>query len=138
MIEPDPTPNHRIYYRHATTGDRGYLVKRFGADHIKYDRVGPDQTMPFRPEDWNEETARRAFQEHEVAKVAFAADKELCRALGKVREANRNWLDVPEAERIRFVTSGPLVPPRHLRARLYRAIVEVMKSDGATAPEATA
>jgi hypothetical protein len=134
----DPTPDRRIYYTHARTGDRGYLVRRYGTDHIKYDRVGPDQTIPFRPEDWREELGRRAFQEHEVTRVAFAADKELCRALGRVREANRQWLDLSDADRISWVTSGPPVRPHHLRAKLYRAIVEVMKSDGATSPEATA
>lgn len=133
MTDQDPSPDRRVYYTHAQTGDRGYLVKRYGSDHIKYDRVGPDQTIPFRPQDWREDVARRPLQEHEMAQIAYEADRRLCRALGKVREANRQWIDLPDAERIRFVQSGPAVPRADLRMWLYRAIITVLKSHGAEA-----
>lgn len=131
MSDADPTPDRRIWYRHARTGDRGFLVRRMGADHIRYDRGDPLQTVPFRSDEWTEDTQKRRLHDHEVAQVAHAADRRLCRALGLAREANRDWLDIPEAERIRYVTEGPDAPEGSTRARLFRLITEALRDDSA-------
>lgn len=130
-MNDDPTPDRRIYYRHARTGDRGFLVRRQGTDHIRYDRGDQHQTVPFRPDEWTEDVATRRLHDHEMAQIAYAADRRLCRALGLAREAGKEWIDLPEKERIRYVSEGPRAPKGSLRWRLFQTITEVLKRYGA-------
>lgn len=126
----DPTPDRRSYYKNVATGDRGYLVKRHGADHMKYDQPGHDRTIPFKSDDWTIEQQSRQLPAHEVAQVAYAADQRLCRTLGKQREAQVEWLTLQNEERLRWVKEGPKAPATSMRARLWRSIVTALVVDG--------
>lgn len=126
----DPVPEKRVYFRNNATGDRGYMVERYGATHIRYDRVGVDQTVPFDPLKWTEEArAERRWNAHEVAQVAFAADRRLCLAMGLHKTSRVEWHTMTEDERIRWLKEGPKVPAGHPRSKLWVAIVGVF-ADG--------
>ncbi len=126
----DPTPDRRTYYRNVATGDRGYMVRRHGADHIKFDRPGVDQTRLFKSDEWVIEQQTRQLPAHEIAQVAFAADRRLCKLLGKLSESRLTWLDLDNDERVRWVKEGPKVPATSMRARVWRSIVNAMVVDG--------
>jgi len=121
----DPKPADRVYYRHLETGDRGYMVERGGKPAIKWDRpfagdVSLDVTR------WKkEEDAVPLFSAHQIAMVAFAADKECCRALGQVDIAQRQWLDLAEKQRRDWMKDGPKVKlgPRR---ELYEAVLKAL------------
>lgn len=128
QVDKDPTPDRRIYYRNNATGDRGYLVQRHGADHMKFDRGinGADETRLFKPEDWTLEENRPGMNAHEIAQVAFEADRRYCKSKG-LREARVEWLNLTDDERIRWVKEGPKA--QDVRRRLWAAIVKVL-ADG--------
>lgn len=130
QVDRDPTPDRRTYYKNVATGDRGYMVRRHGADHIKYDRPGSDQTRLFNADEWTLEQQSRQIPAHEIAQVAFAADRRLCRLLGKLQESRREWLDLDNEERVRWVKEGPRVPADSMRSRVWRAVVNAMVVDG--------
>lgn len=130
MSLTDPAPDKRVYFRNNATGDRGYMVERYGATHIRYDRPNVDQTVPFDPTKWTEEArAERRWNAHEVAQVSFAADRRLCLALGRHKESRIEWQSLPEEERLRWLKEGPKVPMGHVRQKLWIAIVGVF-ADG--------
>lgn len=130
MTDKDPTPDRRVYFKNNATGDRGYMVKRHGADHMKYDRAGVDQTIPFKPEAWTQEQRTdRRFNAHEVAQVAYAADRRLALSMGLQGPSRLEWISLPETERIRWLKEGPRVKADHIRQRLWRAVVGVL-ADG--------
>lgn len=120
----DPPLNKRVYYRHLETGDRGYLVERDGLPAIRWDRVAEDTTHQL--DRWKLETdATPLFSQHQIAMIAFAADKEVCRALGQVDIANRKWLDLSEKQRRDWMTDGPktkLGPRRDAYEALKKAL----------------
>ena len=116
QVNQDPTPDRRTYYRNVATGDRGYMVRRHGADHIKFDRPGSDQTRLFHTEEWVLEKQSRQMPAHEVAQVAFAADRRLCKLLGLLQEARKEWLDLSNEERVRWVKEGPKVHASSMRS----------------------
>lgn len=126
----DPTPDRRVYYKNVATGDRGFMVRRHGADHIRYDRPGSDQTRLFHADEWTLEQQSRRLPAHEIAQVAFAADRRVCRVLGKLQESRKDWIDLDNEERVRWVKEGPKVPANSMRARVWRAIVNAMVDDG--------
>ncbi len=130
QVEKDPAPDRRVYYRNNATADRGYMVKRYGADHIKLDRgPGTDETKLFRSDEWTQEARSKRFAAHEVAQIAYVADCRLWRSLGNAKESKREWISLPEEERIRFLSEGPKVSADHRRARLWRAIVGALTDD---------
>lgn len=130
QADRDPTPDRRTYYRNVATGDRGYMVQRHGADHIRFDRPGSDMTRLFKTDEWVLEKQSRQIPAHEVAQVAFAADRRLCRLLGKLQESRKDWIDLSDTERVRWVKEGPRVPADSMRAQVWRAIVNAMVVDG--------
>lgn len=124
VAHDDPPVNKRTYYRHLETGDRGYLVERDGMPAIRWDRIADDWTHQL--DRWKLETdATPLFSDHNIAMIAFAADKEICRALGQVDLAQRVWLDLSEKQRRDWMTDGPKVklgPRREAYEALKKAL----------------
>jgi hypothetical protein len=128
----DPPPAKRVFYRHLETGDRGYMVERDGKPAIKWDRPFAGDTTHELTRWKKEDDAVPLFSEHNIAMVAFAADKECARALGQVDIAQRQWLELSEKQRRDWMTDGPKVKlgPRR---ELYEAIVKALRGqNGAT------
>lgn len=128
-VHDDPKPKDRVYYRHLETGDRGYLVERDGAPAIRWDRAADDYTHQL--DRWKKEVdVTPLFSQHQLAMIAFAADKEVCRALGQVDIANRKWIDLSEKQRRDWMADGPkakLGPRRDV----FEAIKKALASDAA-------
>jgi len=112
------------YYRHALTGDLGYLVSRDGRDFIRFDRpLDPTETL-FRPERWLPEVEPRPLTTMQVAKIAFEADKYLCAALGMPEKSKAPWINLRDDERILWLHTGPTEP---VRQQLYLAIASALQ-----------
>lgn len=121
----DPPPAKRVYYRHLETGDRGYMVERDGMPAIRWDRQMSNDTT-HQLDRWKLETdATPLFSAHQIAMVAFVADKEVARALGQIDIAQRVWHDLSEKQRRDWMTDGPKVRigPRR---DVYEALVKAM------------
>jgi len=123
----DPLPHERQFYRHRDTGDRAYLVRRGGKDCIRLDR-GPvhayDVAKVFNEAEWiPEDPHKPKFSEIQIAMVSFEADKALCRQMGEVKKGRREWLNLSDDQRIKWMREGPQEPTR---AALYAAIKGAM------------
>ena len=125
----DPKPTERIWFSHARTGDRAYLVKRQDKEMVKLDRPGTGQPeeMLLRPLDssWKEDLEHRPINMSQLARVAYAADQELCKAIGE-RTYLKDWLSLRDEEMHRWMSGiGPGKPPA--RAELYKSIWGTLK-----------
>ena len=121
----DPTPDRREWYSHVRTGEKGYLVVRDGARHIKLDRPNQDIVKPYRESEWHRDNEHRPLTRQHLGLVAFAADRELCRSLGMHEQAKRDWLSLTTEQRVAWMDSGPGKPAE--RARLWSAIMKTLK-----------
>lgn len=124
----DPSPEERAYYRHASTGDRGYLVRREGQDFIRYD-LGPirERVEPFNPSLWKSDHDRRPLTLFQAASVSWAADQMLSRFLGDY-EARKDWQALSDRERAQWMGKAP---EGRIRAKLYQAVMECLREESA-------
>jgi hypothetical protein len=120
----DPTPDQRTYYRSAEDGQRAYLVKRGGKDMVRLDRPMEEILRPL-DGSWRPDTQTYPFTAHQVAEVAFAADRALCRTMGKHLDAGKEWLSLKEQARIKWMEEGPSTGD--IRDDLYDAIMGTLK-----------
>jgi len=100
--EWDPAPHQRTWYSEASTGDRAYLVKRNGAVMVRLDRPMQDLVYPL-DRRWKPDRDARPLNMAQLAMVAFAADRELCRVLGQPRNGKETWLSLNETERADWI-----------------------------------
>lgn len=121
----DPTPDKREWYSHVRTGELGYMVKREGALCVKLDRPNQDIVKPYREAEWRRENDHRPLTRQHLALVCFAADRELCRALGMHEQAKRDWLSLTTEQRVAWMDTGPQKPAE--RARLWATIMKTLK-----------
>ncbi len=122
----DVPVSERTWFRHARTGDRGYLVVKDGKQFIRLDRPMEELLHPFRPDQgiWNPDNETRPFSKFQLAQVAFEADRQLCRMLGMHSTADRTWLAMKEQDRLKFIDKGPQGPD--VRRDVYQAIMGVL------------
>ncbi len=120
-----PPEKERAYYRHAKSGDRGYIVWRGGARFIRLDRANQDITRRFESTDWVPDEEKRPLTREQVARIAHAADKQFCYATGRVKESRTEWHNLPEEIRVdRISGRGPRDPQR---GRLFNTIFLALK-----------
>lgn len=120
----EPLESKRSWYRHKQTSDRGYLVKREGRDAIRYDRPAVDQYV-HNMDEWEPlSESLPALGLAQVAQICFEADKKLCWALGHIDLSKREWLDLNERVRAKWISEGPVrsSPAYAERLKLYTAI----------------
>ena len=116
----DPLPSERVYYRHVTTGELGYLVRRQGQEVVRYDRPAVDMTDD-RLSNWRRDEDHRPLNANQVAQIAHAADLKLCFFLGI--HGLKEWRDLSDQQRISFLHDGPKdSSPGRARTRLFLAI----------------
>lgn len=124
----DPDPRDRAYMRHAATGDLGWLVRRSGEDHVKYDRAGVDQTVRVTrdasgaPVNWLPVSAPAPLNTFQVAMLAYEVNRMLDRFLGNVNN-RKAWIDIDEDKRRDWLEFGPNSPG--IRDDMNRAIMKV-------------
>lgn len=109
------------FWRHTTNGEKGYLVHREGKEYIRLDRPGDPVERVFRPQDWLPEVEARPLSPMVRARIAWAADQELCAGLGIAQR--KDWLNLPEAHRVRWMEAGPTEPARR---KLYDALMSAI------------
>lgn len=121
----EPPKAQRVYFRHNMTGDRGYAVRREGKEAIRRDRPAIDD-YTFQLSEWVKESPEtKKFTDAQIAAVQFEADKKLCWALGLPALAKREWIDLPEKQRVDWLKDGPKTPER---AGLYKLVGEYLRS----------
>lgn len=124
----EPDPRDRQYMRHAQSGDLGWLVRRGGEDHVRYDRVGVDQTVKVTrdvrgvPNNWTPVAPPAPLNTFQVAMIAYEANRLLDRYLGNVNN-KKAWIDIDEDKRRDWLEWGPNSPG--IRDDLYKAILKV-------------
>lgn len=123
--EWDPKPHERTWFSRRDNGERGWLVRREGADFIMVDSpMMPEEfrLRRYRQGDWLKDPGPRTIMVAQVAKIAFAADLELRRSLGK-HGPPKSWEDMKDAERIEWLQGrGPEFGEDTPRQGLFRAI----------------
>lgn len=120
----DPHPGERRYYTNATTGDRGYLVRRDGRDAIRLDVPGVEKVSRL-GDAWVADHAHRPLNVSQLAMVVYAADQELCRVLG-MHSKLKKWLDLSESERARWIQGEPPKGPE-IRVKMHAANWAILK-----------
>jgi hypothetical protein len=121
----DPPAHERQYFRNASSGDLGWLVRRDGQDCIKRDIASNDTFVPYREGQWRPEFRPYPLTTTQMAMVAFCADKELCRFLGLQSKSKMDWAALTDSERSQWINEGPNNPDR--RAVLYQSIMDGLK-----------
>lgn len=124
----DPPMGERVYYRSTVTGDKAYLVRREGKDHIKLDRPMEDICRPFKPTDWIKEESHAPLARAHIVQVAFEADRRLCPFLGLHLEARKEWLSLRDEERIQWLEDGPKTK-NAARRRLWKQIMVALEPE---------
>lgn len=120
----DPAPSERVYYRSKQDGQRGYLVKRDGEDRIRLDR--PMEEILFKVSSlWEPDNQTYPMTEHQIARVAFVADRALCGAMGKHDLGRQDWLSLKEQARIKWMKDGP--ESGDIRDDLFDAIIGTLR-----------
>lgn len=122
----DPKESEKVRYRHATTGDEGWLVRRNGQDMIKLNRKAKEIIRPFNAVEWVPDREYRPLNRAGLAQICFEADREFCRQLGLHKMAKRDWRDLSQDEKISWMNEGPASPTK--RAELYRAMWNVLEA----------
>lgn len=121
----DPPDHERVFYRHITTGDLGWLVRRDGKDCIRFDRPSQEIVKLFKESEWILEREHRPLTRLQLCQVAFEADKRLCFFLGKHDLARRDWLMLKDEDRIAWSQRGP--GPGTGRRELFQAVMSVLE-----------
>lgn len=105
-LDWEPEQSDRVYYRSRQDGQRGYMVRRNGKDVIRLDRPMEEIIKPFN-ESWTPDNQVYPLNEHQVARVAFVADRALCGAMGKHDLSRQDWLSLHEKARLKWMKDGP-------------------------------
>ncbi len=121
----NPVPGKRDWYRHQTTGERGYFVRLDGVDYIQLDRPQEIIRRPFESGEWNIETEYRPLTIAQIAQACFEADKAICRSRGLHELARRDWHGLTEEQRIKWMDRGPRNDA--IRGDLWEAMMGVLR-----------
>lgn len=121
----EPEPEDREWYRSRQTGELGYKVVRDGITKIRKDRPMEDLCTPYSEHNWKPEEERRPLTSHQLANIAFAADKEMCRFLGLHERSRKEWMSLREQEKHEWVEKGPAAEKESTPERvvLYESIM---------------
>lgn len=124
-LDYDPPKQAREWVRHVQDGQLGWKVVRQGKTMIKLDRGAQAVEMNYRETDWIEELEHRPLNKWQIAKVAFEADKALCIALGDIAGSKREWINLRDESRQRWIDRGPSgsTPEHEVRRGLFKAVM---------------
>lgn len=114
------------YFRHRQTGDRGRLFYEGVAPFMQYDRPSGAK-IPYRENDWIEEVDAPPLSRGQIARIAFAADRQFLYFTASYAKAKREWTALTDDERIHWNEKGPggkNVDPK--RVELYQKIMATL------------
>lgn len=121
----DPPRGQEEFVRNARTGELGWKVRRSGQAMVRLDRPNQEILARYVEGDWQAEAPQRPLVRAQLARVAFEADRELCRSLGAHAHALRTWQRMDEHQRKVWAEKGP-AEKSGPRVTLYRLIVDGM------------
>lgn len=101
------------------------MVRREGKDMIRLDREMEEILHPMDMGIWKADQQVHPINQHQLAQIAFMADRELCRVTGRTIEAKKDWLSLREQERVAWLQHGP--DTGDIRDDLYDAIIGTLK-----------
>lgn len=117
--------DEKIWYRHVVSGELGYLVEREGVEMIRLNRPNEEIYRPLRTGEWTIDRDVRPLTKHQLVRIAWAADRELCRHLGLDDHGRTQWIDLPEEKRLAWAAGEGIKPP--IRRKLRNAILRALK-----------
>lgn len=123
----DPPAPDRQYFRHVTTGDRGYIVRRDGKDVIRLDRPMQEIIKAKNENEWKEDEYGSTVLRTQVAMVAFAADRAACTLVGLHAESRVTWAELTDKQRAAFTVGGPQKDASPVRVAIYLSILAGLK-----------
>lgn len=118
----DPPEAQRELVRSAATGELGWLVRRSGESMVRLDRPNQEILRRYVSAEWLPEVPQRPLARAQLARVAFEADRELCRSLGAYAHSMRTWQRMDEHQRKVWSEKGPTSPPA--RVALFKFIMD--------------
>ena len=122
MAMPAIPPPPKKMYRHTLTGQLGELITKHGKEWIKLDRPHEEILRAFNDE-WVPTSNERSLTKQQVARVAFEADKALCRSLGDYETSRKQWERMRDEERIDWFDRGIPDSADKRRQKVYRALI---------------
>lgn len=111
------------WYRHRQTGDRGRFFYEGVAPFVQYDRPNGAK-LPFRESDWVEEVDAPPMSRGQIARVAFAADRQLLYFTAHYSKAKRDWAAQTDEERVEWIEKGPATGKD--RKELFAAVMSAL------------
>ena len=102
----DPDPDKREWWRNNATGEKGYLVRRNGVEKVRLDRPQEEILRSFKGNAWTIDRDLKPLMLHTEAQMCHVIDQKLLVNLGYHDEADREWHELSEPERIRFMREG--------------------------------
>ena len=114
----------RTWYRHVTTGERGYLVEVDGQEMIRLDRPQEEILRPLRGGQWTVDRDYRPLTPYQVGQISWAAHQRLAFFLG-LPDAKKAWIDLRDEERRAWI-AGKDVDPK-IAAMLRQVIVDTLE-----------
>lgn len=116
-------PSDRVLLRNVITGRRGWIVTMDGKDRVRVDAPGTPRYEHYDSHEWVSDHEPRGMSKAQMAQIAIAADAKLCSYSGDYGLRPKQWIDMLDEDRIRWMERGPAEP---IRADLYRAIMAVL------------
>jgi len=96
------------FMRHNETGDLGYCVmNRAGEEGVMLDRPNQRIVQTNIRGKWSDEPNAQKMHMPQLARICFAADKQLCTAMGDFKRAKRDWASLSDTERFLWTHTGP-------------------------------
>lgn len=115
-------PPEKRWYKRVSDGQLGWMVEVNGKDVIRLDRGKSEELVPYRDSIWQPVDSDRPVTRQQVARIAFDADRQLCRQLALHGEARIEWASLTDKARISFVKDGPPADPP-MRRKFYEHIM---------------
>lgn len=117
----EPQPQKRVV-RRKRDGQLGEIIDRHGREWVKLDRPQEEILVPYTgPEDWPAEKEERPLTKAQVRRIAFDADRALCRAQGDYITSRKQWESLSDGDRMEWLEKGPSDVGR--RRQLWGAIL---------------
>lgn len=115
------------WYRHTTTGDRGFLIEQRGDRYIVYDRPDQKKKVRYVSSEWIPDQDRQPFPKLQVAELTYGADRLLCRMLNH-QDVRKDWLSLTPEQKLDWSDRGPEGGARvDLRREMHEALLGVLK-----------
>lgn len=108
--------------RRKRDGQLGEIIDRHGREWVRLDRPNEEILVPYSgPDEWPAERDERPLTVPQVRRIAFDADRALCRATGDYATSRKMWENLTDTERGDWLEKGP--PEIGRRRKLWKAIL---------------